>query len=49
MSDKHFLPSDTGKLVPNCLRAITYEYEFLSLLDKEKSFTTMNLIDQKLL
>lgn len=36
MSDKHFLPSDTGKLVPNCLRAITYEYEFLSLLDKEK-------------
>ncbi|KAK6462017.1 Dak1 domain-containing protein [Scheffersomyces coipomensis] len=36
MSSKHFLPSDTGKLVPNCLKAITYEYEFMSLLEKEK-------------
>lgn len=36
MSNKHFLPTDTGKLVPNCLRAITFEYEFLSLLDNEK-------------
>lgn len=36
MSHKHFLPSDTRKLVPNCLRAITYEYEFLSLSEKEK-------------
>ncbi|RLV95948.1 Dihydroxyacetone kinase [Spathaspora sp. JA1] len=36
MSTKHFLPSDVGKLVPNCLKAITYEYEFLSLLEKER-------------
>ncbi|KAK6205687.1 Dak1 domain-containing protein [Scheffersomyces amazonensis] len=36
MSNKHFLPLDPGKLVTNCLRAITYEYEFMSLLEKEK-------------
>lgn len=36
MSTKHFLPSDTSKLVPNCLQAITYEYPFLSILEKER-------------
>ncbi|EGW30665.1 uncharacterized protein SPAPADRAFT_72612 [Spathaspora passalidarum NRRL Y-27907] len=36
MSNKHFLPKDIGKLVPNCLKAITYEHEFLSLLEKEQ-------------
>lgn len=36
MSNKHFLPSDTNKLVPNCLRAITYEYPFLSILERER-------------
>ncbi|EGW33499.1 uncharacterized protein SPAPADRAFT_151697 [Spathaspora passalidarum NRRL Y-27907] len=36
MSNKHFLPKDVGQLVPNCLKAITYQYEFLSLLEKEQ-------------
>lgn len=36
MSNKHFLPSDTNKLVPNCLKAITYEYPFLSILERER-------------
>jgi len=36
MSNKHFLPTDTNKLVPNCLKAITYEYPYLSILERER-------------
>ncbi|CCH45848.1 dihydroxyacetone kinase [Wickerhamomyces ciferrii] len=36
MSNKHFLPQDPNKLVPNCLKALTYEYPFLSILEKER-------------
>jgi dihydroxyacetone kinase len=36
MSNKHFLPNDTSKLVPNCLKALTYEYTFLSILERER-------------
>lgn len=47
MSNKHFLPKDPAKLVPNCLEAITYEYPFLSVLSKEKVVFNNNHVRSK--
>lgn len=47
MSNKHFLPKDPGQLVPHCLRAVTSQYEFLSLLDKEKVIFNNNFDHSK--